>query len=64
MAMEREVAFALTWLPKVLLDAGLKVAEQPGWQNRGRGEMEDGQGRDLPSTPQVREMETCQACTP
>ena len=33
------MAFALTWLPKVLLDAGLKVAEQPGWQNRGRGEM-------------------------
>jgi len=31
--------FALTWLPKVLLDAGLKVAEQPGWQNRGRGQM-------------------------
>ena len=33
------MAFALTWLPKVLLDAGLKVAEQPGWQTRGRGEM-------------------------
>lgn len=33
------MAFSLTWLPKVLLDAGLKVAEQPGWQNRGRGEI-------------------------
>ncbi len=33
------MSFALTWLPKALLDAGLKVAEQPGWQNRGRGEM-------------------------
>lgn len=33
------MAFALTWLPRVLLDAGLRVAEQPGWQNRGRGEM-------------------------
>src|SRR6266516_6528936 len=31
------MAFSLTWLSKVLLDAGLKVAEQPGWQNRGRG---------------------------
>jgi N-acetyl-anhydromuramyl-L-alanine amidase AmpD len=26
-------------LPRVLLDAGLKVAEQPGWQNRGRGDV-------------------------
>ena len=33
------MAFSLTWLPKVLLDAGLKVAEQPGWQNRGRGDV-------------------------
>ena len=33
------MAFSLTWLPKVLLDAGLKVAEQPGWETRGRGEM-------------------------
>jgi peptidoglycan hydrolase-like protein with peptidoglycan-binding domain len=33
------MAFSLIWLPKVLLDAGLKVAEQPGWQNRGRGEV-------------------------
>ncbi len=31
------MAFSLTWLPKVLLDAGLKVAEQPGWRTRGRG---------------------------
>jgi len=33
------MSFALTWLPKVLLDAGLKVAEVPGWQDRGRAEM-------------------------
>jgi peptidoglycan hydrolase-like protein with peptidoglycan-binding domain len=33
------MAFALTWLPEVLEDAGLKVAEQPGWRTRGRGEM-------------------------
>jgi peptidoglycan hydrolase-like protein with peptidoglycan-binding domain len=29
--------YALTWLPDVLLRAGLKVAEVPGWENRGRG---------------------------
>jgi len=33
------VAFSLTWLPKVLLDAGLRVAEQPGWKTRGRGDV-------------------------
>lgn len=31
--------FSLTWLPETLEDAGLKVAEQPGWRTRGRGEM-------------------------
>lgn len=31
--------FSLTWLPRVLLDAGLKVAEQPGWRDRGRGDV-------------------------
>lgn len=33
------MTFSLTWLPGVLREAGLKVAEQPGWVNRGRGEM-------------------------
>jgi len=33
------MVFSLTWLPEVLEDAGLKVAEQPGWRTRGRGEM-------------------------
>jgi hypothetical protein len=33
------MAFALTWLPGVLLEAGLKVAEVDGWQSRGRAEM-------------------------
>jgi len=33
------MAFSLTWLPAVLLEAGLKVAEVPGWQSRGRAEM-------------------------
>lgn len=31
--------FKLTWLPTVLLDAGLKVSEVQGWPNRGRAEM-------------------------
>jgi GH24 family phage-related lysozyme (muramidase) len=32
-------SFALTWLPQVLQDAGLKVAETPGWRERGRADM-------------------------
>src|SRR5215813_10281666 len=31
--------FSLTWLPQVLLDAGLKVSEVDGWKSRGRGEV-------------------------
>lgn len=31
--------FQLTWLPGVLRNAGLKVAEVDGWPNRGRGGM-------------------------
>jgi predicted chitinase/peptidoglycan hydrolase-like protein with peptidoglycan-binding domain len=33
------MAYSLTWLPQVLRGAGLKVAEVPGWAERGRGEM-------------------------
>lgn len=33
------MAYSLTWLPQVLRGAGLKVAEVPGWADRGRGEM-------------------------
>jgi spore germination cell wall hydrolase CwlJ-like protein len=33
------MAFSLTWLPEVLKHAGLKVVEQPGWQNRGHGDV-------------------------
>lgn len=33
------MSFSLTWLPEVLLSAGLKVAECPGWKTLGRGEM-------------------------
>jgi hypothetical protein len=29
----------LTWLATVLTNAGLKVAQQPGWMNRGAGDM-------------------------
>jgi hypothetical protein len=32
-------AFSLIWLADVLRKAGLTVAEQPGWQSRGRGPM-------------------------
>jgi hypothetical protein len=38
------MAFSLTWLPEVLEDAGLKVAEQPGWRTRGRAEMGTAKG--------------------
>jgi len=33
------MAYSLTWLAEVLDGAGLKVAEQPGWQTRGVGDM-------------------------
>lgn len=33
------MAFSLTWLAEVLRGAGLKVAEQPSWQDRGRAPM-------------------------
>lgn len=38
------MAFELTWMPQVLRDAGLKVAEQPGWVDRGRGSMAGAKG--------------------
>jgi len=38
------MAFSLTWLPTVLLNAGVKVAEQPGWRSRGRGDVGSIQG--------------------
>lgn len=31
--------FSLTWLPDILQDAGLKVAETPDWRTRGRADM-------------------------
>ena len=38
------MAFSLTWLPTVLRAAGLKVAEQPGWTDRGHGDMTNVRG--------------------
>jgi N-acetyl-anhydromuramyl-L-alanine amidase AmpD len=35
------MSYALTWLPDVLKGAGLKVALQPGWEDRGHREMGD-----------------------
>ena len=33
------MAYAMTWLADVLRAAGCKVIEQPGWKDRGRGDM-------------------------
>ncbi len=38
------MAYSLTWLPGVLKDAGLKVAECPGWETRGHGDMGEVKG--------------------
>jgi len=38
------MAFSLTWLPAVLRSAGLKVAEQPGWLDRGHGDLPNPRG--------------------
>jgi hypothetical protein len=38
------MAFSLTWLPDVLKAAGLKVALEEGWENRGRGNVGEIQG--------------------
>lgn len=34
------MAFSLVWMPQALRSAGLKVAEVPGWADRGRGPMQ------------------------
>ncbi len=41
------MAFSLTWLPKVLAGAGLKVAEVPGWPNRGIDGLDMGEVRGV-----------------
>ena len=33
------MAYSLSWMPRALLDAGLKVSEVPGWATRGRGDV-------------------------
>lgn len=35
------MTYSLTWLMKVLMDAGLKVAQVDGWKSRGRGDVAD-----------------------
>jgi len=35
----RAMAYALTWLPDVLAEAGLAVERVPGWESRGRGDI-------------------------
>lgn len=36
--------YRLTWMPQVLRDAGLTVAELSGWQSRGHGDISDIRG--------------------
>ncbi len=38
------MAYSLTWLPDVLVNAGLKVAECDGWETRGHDDMGDVMG--------------------
>jgi hypothetical protein len=33
------MSYSLTWLPDVLLEAGLKISRVPGWETRGRGDL-------------------------
>jgi peptidoglycan hydrolase-like protein with peptidoglycan-binding domain len=35
------MAYSLAWLPSILTNAGLKVTEVPGWEERGHGDMEE-----------------------
>jgi hypothetical protein len=38
------MTYSLTWVPRVLESAGLKVAETPDWRTRGRAEMGEVKG--------------------
>lgn len=38
------MVYQLTWMPRVLRQAGLKIAETPGWVDRGRGNMRQVRG--------------------
>lgn len=38
------MAYKLAWLADVLRAEGLKVVEQPGWKDRGRGDMGEVKG--------------------
>lgn len=61
------MALSLVWLPDVLLSAGLKVAKDPGWENRGDGDVGrivgvmchhtgvPGGGKNMPTLRSLRE---------
>lgn len=48
------MSFSLLWMPKVLLDAGLKVALVDGWETSGRGDMEEIHGVLLHHTAGIK----------
>ncbi len=52
------MSFSLTWLPSVLRAAGLKVIEQPGWQERGHGDMGTVKGVLCHHTAECRDADT------
>ncbi len=66
--------FSLTWLPEVLEAAGLKVALEDGWENRGRGDVgpimgvichhTGGAGPDRGNMPSLRVLKNGRAASP
>jgi peptidoglycan hydrolase-like protein with peptidoglycan-binding domain len=66
--------FLLTWLPAVLEEAGLKVALEDGWENRGRGDVgpimgvichhTGGAGPDRGNMPSLRVLKNGRAASP
>jgi hypothetical protein len=68
------MAFSLTWLPDVLKAAGLKVALEEGWENRGRGDVGQilgvichhtgGAGPEKGNMPSLRTLKNGRAASP
>src|SRR5688500_10583279 len=66
--------FSLTWLPDVLEAAGLKVALEDGWENRGRGDVGQimgvichhtgGAGPERGNMPSLRTLRNGRAASP
>lgn len=52
------MAYSLTWMPGVLKAAGCKVIEEPGWQNRGHGDMGKVRGVMCHHTAECRDANT------